>query len=212
MGEIRVALADDHQLIRDGIRHALAKERNIILIGEAVDGGGAQQLCRDERPDVLLLDLNMPGPSAMETIAWSKEHCPQTKIVILTAHDEASVIRDVAEAGIAGYVLKDEATQTIVEAVHEVAAEGTWFSQAVVPKLIALRTTADNPTIPKLTVREKEVLDLLLAGLTNDEIGHQLHIARRTVRYHTRNIYDKLGVNNRVEAAVRAVQLDLLDE
>lgn len=115
---IRVLLADDHPMIRAGIREMLAGVEGIVLVGEATNGYETQQLCQTLRPDVLLLDLNMPGPQAHETIAYLQHHCPTTDVLILTAHDEDIYVRNLMAAGVDGYVLKDQMPERLVRAIR----------------------------------------------------------------------------------------------
>jgi DNA-binding NarL/FixJ family response regulator len=193
--------------MRAGIRATLAAEPDLALVGEAADGAEAQRLCRELEPDVLLLDLNMPGPSAFETVAFLREHCPQVKVVMLTAYDDDAYVHGLVAAGVAGYVLKDEIEEAVVRAIHTVMQGDTWFSRSVVEKL-ARPATREAPPVekPALTKRELEVLKLVAKGYTNIQIGETLSISERTVRFHLQNIGDKIGVCSRVEAAVWAGQ------
>ena len=214
MGEtIRVLVADDHPLMRTGICATLTAEPDMMLVGEAADGDEAQRLCQECNPDVLLLDLNMPGPSAFETVAFLREHCPQVKVVMLTAYDDDVYVRGLVAAGVAGYVLKDEIEEAVVRAIRTVMQGDTWFSRSVVEKLAQQANGEAPPSAkPTLTERESRVLQLLVAGKTDQQIGQELDVAERTVRRHLRNIYDKLRVNSRVEAATQAVRLGLVEE
>ncbi len=212
MKKISVVYADDHPLVRDGIRNTLLKVNDIELVGEATDSAAAQRLCDFYQPTVLLLDINMPGPTVSQTVKEVQENCPQTKILILTAHDDATNVRTLVDAGVAGYMLKDEATQKVVEAIRAVAEGRTWFSQRVMSTLLQPQIQKPDPT-PKITLteREHEVLQLMIAGKSDKEIGQTLHISARTVSNYLRRVYDKLRVNTRVQAAVRAVRLGLVD-
>jgi DNA-binding NarL/FixJ family response regulator len=210
---IRVLLADDHALVRDGLRAGLLAEPDLCLVGEAADGHEAQRLCLEHRPDVLLLDLNMPGPSPFETVTLLREQCPETRVLALTAYDDDAYVRGLVGIGIAGYVLKDETIRTLVDAIRTVARGDPWFSQRVVAKVVS--STAETPGTTEgfsLTDRELEILRLIVAGKTEQEIGQALGIAERTVRYALRRIYDKLEVNSRIEAVVQAVRLRLVPE
>jgi len=197
---IRVLIADDHPLIRAGLASTLSAEPDVLLVGEAADGEEVQRLCQEQRPDVLLLDLRMPGPPALETVACLRQCCPGTKVLMLTAYDDEAHVRWLVEAGVAGYLLKDEAPATVVQAIRAVMGGGAWFSQKVVEKL------ARAGEWPALTRREQEVLRLVVLGKTDQQIGLELDLAERTVRYYLQKVYEKLGVNTRVEAAVQAVE------
>ena len=206
---IRVVLADDHPLVRAGVGATLDGDEDIVLVGEAEDGNSARRLCTELQPDVLLLDLHMPGPPARDTVAYLQEHCPELKVLVLTAYDDDAYVRGLVAVGVAGYVLKDEVPEAIVRAVHAVVQGDNWFSDAVLRKLAQQRLQPALGNGSPLTERELQIAGLLVAGLTDREIGRQLHIAERTVRLSLRNIYDKLAVNTRVEAAVRMTQMGM---
>jgi DNA-binding NarL/FixJ family response regulator len=206
---IRVLLADDHPLIRAGIRSTLTGEADLTLVGEATDGHAAQQLCRELQPDVLLLDLNMPGPSPVETVAALRSECPAVHVLVLTAHDDDAYVRALMAAGVDGYVLKDDATEAVVRAIHTVMQGDTWFSRPVMDKLVHSATPVSS-TKPALTPRELEVLRLVVEGKTNQEIARALGISVKTVEKHLGELFTKLGVASRVEAAVQAVRRQMV--
>lgn len=208
---IRVLLADDHPLIRAGIRTTLAASPNLILVGEASNGFEAQRMSDELQPDVLLLDLNMPGPSAVNTITHLRLYTPKTKVLALTAYDDDAYVRALVTAGVAGYVLKDEATESVVSAIEAVVQGGTWFSQPIAEKLIEWGTgrTRQDKTVA-LTDRELAVLKLLVAGKTNQKIGEALGISEKAVEKRLEGVFGKLGVSSRVEAAVRAMREGLV--
>jgi len=204
---IRVLLADDHALVRAGLRALLAAEPDLDLVGEATTGDEARELCAALRPAVLLLDLRMPGPPATATVPWVRAHCPATRVVMLTAHHEDAWVRGLLDLGAAGYVLKDDALDAIPQAVRVVAAGGRWVSPAVLPAL--LRPSAD--VAPEaLTPREREVLALVAGGRTSKEIGAALGIGTRTAEFHVKNLLAKLGSRTRAEALHRAHQYGVL--
>src|SRR5688572_28411676 len=201
-GPIRIVLADDHPLIRDGLRARLQAEPDIEVIGEAANGDEAQTRCLELQPDVVVLDLNMPGPPATETIAFFKDHCPQIRVLVLTAYNDDAYVRGLLAAGVAGYVLKDEAPDALVHAVRSVAHGGTWFSQPIVAQLVA--PSPMEPGGQQLTHRERQLLDLVAQGLDNIRIANQLHLSEQTVRNYLSRLYGKLGVQSRAEAIVWA--------
>lgn len=197
---IRVVIADDHPLVRAGLRSSLTSEPGLHVVGEAASGEETQRLCKDHQPDVLLLDLRMPGPSALETIAYLRYHCPHTRVLMLTAFDDEAHVRGLVEAGVAGYMLKEEAPATVSEAIRAVMQGCTWFSQSVAQRL------AQPTEFATLTQREQEVLRLLARGGTNQKIAEELCVAEITVRFHLRNIYNKIDVGTRAQAVRWAMQ------
>ena len=208
---IRVLLADDHPLVRAGIRTTLQGEADVLLVGEATDAHEAQCLSQELRPDVLLLDLNMPGPSPIETVAALRELCPATRVLVLTAYDDDAYVRAVVAAGAAGYVLKDDATEAVVRAIRTVMEGDTWFSRSIMEKLVHGGAGASiQAGHPELTSRELDVLRLVVDGKTNQEIALALAISVKTVEKHLGEVFAKLGVASRVEAAVQAVRAGLV--
>jgi DNA-binding NarL/FixJ family response regulator len=209
---IRVLLADDHPLIRTGIRTVLAATTDIQVVEEATRADDAYRMTYELHPHVLLMDLNMPGPSPITTIAAIRNTCPSVKVIILTVHDDDMYVRALINCGIDGYVFKSEAVDVIVQAIRTVVDGGTWFSQSVVAKLLRWKTSASKQgTGMSLTDRELDVLRLVVGGHTDQEISQRLGLADRTVRYRLRTIYTKLEVKTRVEAAVQAVRLKLVE-
>lgn len=199
---IRILLADDHPLIRAGIRSTLATESEFSVVGEACDGNEAQAMSLNLHPDVLLLDLSMSGPLAEETIRIVKSSCADTKIIILTAYDNEVYIRTLIEADISGYILKDEAVEVVTEAIRVVIQGRFWFSQSITAKMTDVWNSETM-----LTSREFEVLQLAWEGKSNTQIGEEMNITERTVRKHMENIMQKMQVNNRTEAVKTAIQL-----
>lgn len=202
---IRVLLADDHPLVRAGIRTVLAADPRVVLVGEASGGDDVPHLGRVLRPDVVLLDLNMPGPSPIQTVEALRVCCPAIKVIVLTAHDDDAYIQSMLNVGVAGYVLKDEAAEAVVQAILAVMQGGAWYSRPVLDKL--LHHAPHGSTLvntDSLTEREREVLRLLAQGLSNQEISNTLQIHVKTVEKHIANIFSKLGVASRVEAAAWA--------
>ena len=228
METIRVLIADDHPLVLHGIREILRVEDDIALVGEASRGDEAQRLCRELQPDVLLLDLQMPGATAVETVAHVHTESPTTRVIILTAYDDAVYVRRIIAEGAVGYVLKDEVMEAVITAIRSVIQGGTWLSHRVLDTLIAqslpledaenlcassneplggISTAAANP----LTRRHRDVLGLVQQGLTNEEIAAQLCVSPGTVKKHLDDIYARLGVHNRMMAARVARESKYLD-
>ena len=209
-GQVRILLADDHPLVRSGVRVTLGDEPDLLVVGEATDGLQARRMALDVQPNVLLLDLSMPGPPAHETVIYLRQHCPQTKVLILTAYDDDAYVQGLVAAGVAGYVLKDEMPETVVSALRTVVQGDTWFSSSLLGRLGRRKTPASSRgEFSWLTPHELQTLVLVMAGRTDREIGEEMNLAERTVRYRLRSVYDKLGVEGRVEAAVRAAELGL---
>lgn len=198
---IRVLLADDHPLVRVGIRTALAASDEVTLIGEAADGHTALRMLAEQPCDVFLLDLNMPGPKPLETVTFVREHFTSTKILILSAHDDDAYVRSLVAAGVSGYVLKDEALEAVVRAIATVHGGGTWFSWPVIEKLV--RPTPSEPTEDiALSERDRHILIMIAKGWDNRRIAADLHLAEQTVRNYISRLYDVLRVHSRAEAIV----------
>ena len=207
---IHVLLADDHPLVRAGIRATLATEPDVVAVGEAANGYEVQRLCRDLQPDVLVLDLNMPGPPPPTLIAYLRKHCPALRVLILTAYDDAAYVQGMVAAGVAGYVLKDEAPETVVHAIRTVMEGGTWFGRPVAAKLTPPSQDAPAREVAKLTAREHQVLELLARGWDNTRIASECGLQEQSIRNYTSRIYAKLGVRSRAEALVWAREHGLL--
>jgi DNA-binding NarL/FixJ family response regulator len=209
---IRVILADDHAVVRQGIRQFLETGSNIAIVAEASDGMEAVQLIREHRPDVAVLDIQMPGQSGIEVTRRLRAERFPVGILILTAFDDEPYIRAVLQAGANGYVLKTADAQEIVEAVQAVNEGKSALDPAIARKLMAqmARPEAMATRVEPLTERELEVLRLAAKGYTNKAIGAQLSISDRTVQGHLAKIYDKLHSASRTEAVMRGVTLGLI--
>lgn len=210
---ITVVLADDHPIVRSGIKAALEAEADIEVIGEASDGYEAQHFTEQLNPNILLLDLNMPGPKATDTISFVRENIATTKVIMLTAHDEDAYIRAVMRAGVSGYLLKDEAVDTVVKAVRAVNKGAAWYSQEIANKFIQWQF-GHEPEVEDagLTPREKDLLALIAKGWDNTKIAEDLGLAEQTIRNYTSTLYDKLQVHSRAEAVVWAREHGFADE
>jgi DNA-binding NarL/FixJ family response regulator len=185
--------------LRAGIRAILEKAPDAQVVGEAEDGAEAQQLTSDLRPQVLLLDLRMPGPRPVETVAWVRAHCPETAVLVLTAHDVDGYLAAMVEVGAAGFVVKEEAPETIVAAVRAAARGEVFFSEEQRARARHWHEEV-GARWESLTEREREVLRLLAEGLDNAAIAERLCVTTRTVECHVTNILSKLGVASRLEA------------
>ncbi len=211
---IRVVLADDHAVVRKGIREFLEIDGAITVTAEASDGLEALRLIREHRPDVAVLDIQMPGQTGIEvTRAVRAERLP-VGILILTAFDDEPYIRAVLQAGANGYVLKTAEAQDIVEAVKAVYEGQSALDPAIARKLLAYLPkfqSVPESNVEPLTERELDVLRLAAKGFTNKAIGAQLSISDRTVQGHLAKIYAKLGAASRTEAVMRAVTLGWIE-
>lgn len=207
---IRVAVCDDHPIVRRGIANELAQCLNIVLGGEAVNGLEVLRIVRTAALDVIVLDLNMPE-MRIEDLLTEIGGCQEApRVLILTAHNDVEYMLATLKAGASGYMLKDEPPELITTAVRAVARGDTWFSAAVMVQVMTHTTSRPRTAaLPDLSAREIEVLDLLTEGQANREIGDRLCISERTVRFHLRNIYDKLGVQRRGEAIAWGLRIKL---
>ncbi len=210
---IRILLADDHPFVRAGIRATLTEESDFAVVGEAETGYETQQLFQELQPDVVLLDLNMPGPSAIETVTYLRKKRPNAKVIILTAYDDEAYIRGMMGSGVDGYILKDEAPETVVQAIRMVLVGGKWFSNSIVGFLTrpAHDDTGLSPGDARLTRREWQVLEALARGWDNARIAEEFQLADQTVRNYISRLYSKLGVGTRGEAMVWAMKYGLGD-
>jgi len=201
---IRVVLADDHPLVRSGIRATLSDEADIDLVAEASDAHEVLELSNKTQADVILLDISMPGPSLAKTVAALKERC-DSRILLLTAYNDDAYVRSAIRAGVAGYLLKDEAAEALVDAIRTVHKGNVWFSRSIVAKMYEWRASeARSAELPELTNREKDVLEAIARGWNNSRIAESLGLAEQTVRNYASSIYDKLGLHSRAEVIVWA--------
>jgi len=209
--KIYVVLADDHAVVRKGIREFLEEDGDIIVVAEAADGESVKQLILEHQPDVAILDIRMPGATGIEVTEWLRQQALLTKVLLLTAYDNQSYVTAALQAGVNGYVLKDADAKQIAAAVRAV-----YYGYAALNASITVRAFASDNAHARadalaeaLTDRELEVLQLTGQGLTNRGIAARLSISDRTVQNHLANIYAKLAVGSRTEAVTRALQLGL---
>lgn len=209
---IRVLIADDHPVVRAGIKTMIEKEPDLSVVGEIAAGDRVETLTLQWRPDVLVLDVNMPGLDPVAATRSLKKHRPTLNILVLTAYDDDAYVTGLLSAGATGYLLKEEALDTLVAAVRAVARGDSWLSQRVAGRLArkAITPSQAAPAGP-LTSREREVLRLLALGLSNDGIADRLYIAKRTVQNHVSNIYSKLDLDSRAEAVLYAIRHGIVD-
>jgi DNA-binding NarL/FixJ family response regulator len=213
--QIRVVLADDHAVVRKGIREFLEEAPDITVVAEASNGQEALEAVAEHRPDVAVLDIQMPEMSGIEVTRRIKAHYPEVRVLILTAYDDDPYVFALLQAGAGGYVLKTASGEELVQAVRTVHRGDSALDPAVACKVVQRLagghlTPTSEEVVEGLTPRELEVLRLAARGLTNQAIGAELNISDRTVQGHLANVYAKLGVSTRTEAVLRAVKLGWL--
>ncbi len=206
-GPIRLVLADDHPIVREGLAAVLATQPDFAVIGQAGTGAEAVTLVHDARPDVVLLDLEMPGLDGVQALRAMRADIPDVRVLVFTAFDTDERIIAAVQAGARGYLLKGAPREELFRAIRLIAAGGSLLQPAVAARLIHHLAA---PAVP-LTAREREVLTLLAAGLQNKEIAARLQIGERTVKFHVSAILARLGAGNRTEAVHLARQQGLID-
>lgn len=208
---IRVLLADDHAVVRAGIRQFLEQEKGIRVVAEASDGEEARLLIEKHRPDVAVLDIQMPKASGIDVTRWVRTSQTSVGVLILTAYDDDPYVLAVLQAGANGYVLKTSSPADIIQAVKDVYEGKSVLDPALTKKLLTQLSAPKMPqAVEKLTEREMEVLQLVGKGFTNKAIGVQLNISDRTVQGHLAHIFNKLQAASRTEAVMRVVSLGWL--
>lgn len=193
--QIGIVLADDHNVIRAGLRSMLEAEDDLRVVGEAADAPAASKLVRDRRPDVLVLDLQMPGADPVHDVAGLRESAPGTAIVVLTMQDDPRRARELLRAGAAGYVLKQAAERKLTEAIRIAARGGAYID----PELGGALAGLEADPLEDLSERERELLSLLALGHTNREIAEQLFLSVRAIEVNRAKLLDKLGIESRPE-------------
>jgi two-component system, NarL family, response regulator LiaR len=218
----RLVLADDHDLVREGIRAVLEGEPDLLVVGEAQNGRQALEVCLKERPDLVLMDVRMPEMDGLAATRAIKEQLPETSVVMVTMHESPDYLLEAIKAGAAGYILKDAAGERLVEAVRRTLEGEAPLSEGLAMQLLQRLASEDGRSqslpeakkrrgsLPKgITPREAEVLRLLAQGRTNPQIARTVLCSVSSVKIHVQNIISKLGVSDRTQAAVRAIELGL---
>jgi DNA-binding NarL/FixJ family response regulator len=218
MEAIKIILADDHVIVRDGIKALLEGQHDISVIGEASNGREALQLASELKPDLLIVDIRMPELNGIETTRLLPESSPNTKSLILTMHDmEEYVLRSI-DSGAHGYLLKDTTKEEFIKAIHTIASGGKYFSSTVSNILVNnylskrsshIESDSEKETY-QLTKREKEILRLIVEGINNKDIAERLEKSIRTIEMHRFNMMKKLGVKNVVEMILMAKEKNLV--
>lgn len=209
---IKIMLADDHILIREGLRQLLEFDGSIKVVAEAGDGEECLELLEENKPDVLLLDINMPKKNGIEVLKNIKERNIEIKVLILTVHNEIEYLMKAVEIGVDGYIMKDSDLDELKNAITTVISGENYIQPKLIPALNKKLVSMDNDKekIESLTDRELEVLILVAKGMFNKEIGITLDISERTVKNHLSNIFKKIEVSDRTQAAVFAIKNDLI--
>jgi DNA-binding NarL/FixJ family response regulator len=209
---LRVMLVDDHDLFRTGLRNLL-EEQGVHIVAEAPDGHTALLLVRELAPDVVVMDLNMPGMNGIEATREITRHAPLTRVLVLTISDQDEDVMDAILAGACGYLMKDSSIQDLMQGIRAASVGEALISPHIASKVLQrIRATGIDAGMsrPELSDRETEVLRLIANGKDNSEIAQELHISPKTVKNHISNILMKLQIENRIQAAVYAVRSGLV--
>ncbi len=207
--KIRILIADDHSMVRQGLKQILELEDDIIVIAQASNGEEAVKLGRAQRPDIILMDINMPGTNGLQAINELKQDKDAPKIIVLTIHEDREYLFKTLQMGVEGYVLKDAEPCVLIEAIRSVYRGQSYIQSNMTKDLVKEfnRITMhekEKKEENSLTSREIEVLELIAEGMINKEIAKQLYISEKTVKNHVSNIFRKLNVSDRTQAAIYA--------
>jgi DNA-binding NarL/FixJ family response regulator len=207
---IRVMLADDHRIVRDGLRALLEKEADFLIVGQAEDGLSAVRLVRELQPDVLITDLSMPGLNGIEAVRRIHANHPSVRIVCLSVHDERRIVLEVIEAGASGYVLKGCSFEELARSIRMVMADQIYLSHELVGIFVEQyrrrdHAAAQSPRSP-LTSREREIVQLFSEGHSTNDIAERLHLSSKTVATHREHIFDKLQLASVAELTRYAIR------
>lgn len=211
---IKILIADDHKMFRQGLRMLFEMEMDIKVVGEARDGLEAQELALSLDPDVILMDINMPGADGVEAMRHIMEKRPGSAVIILTMYREDEHVFEAIKSGARGYVLKDADSSEVIRAIRTVAAGGSVIDGAMAGRLFnqfkMVSQMAEKGNKEGLTTRELEILTLIAAGASNREIGEKLYLSEKTIKNYITSIFQKLQTNDRTQAAVYAIQRGLI--
>lgn len=209
---VKVMITDDHSLIREGLKQLLELEGDFRVIAEACDGIDCMEKLKEQIPDVLLLDINMPRMNGLEVLQKIKDEKIDVKILVLTVHNEVEYLLKAVDIGINGYLLKDSESSELKKAILSVVDGEDYIQPSLIPVLNAkmIDRDMDSEKIEKLTKRELEVLKLLAVGMYNKGVADELHISERTVKNHVSSIFKKIDVSDRTQAAVFAIRNNLI--
>ena len=204
--EITCLIADDHEVVREGLRLSLSRAPHIRVIGEAADGASAVSLAERRRPDVVIMDVRMPGMDGLEATRQLSEKAPDVAVLIFTAYSERSLLGRGLESGAKGYILKEAPHATLLRAIEKVARGESFVDPALMPSFLSGRDRDDM-----LTGREREILQLLADGMSNADVAQRLFISQETVKSHVRHILAKLEADTRTHAVAIALREAIID-
>jgi DNA-binding NarL/FixJ family response regulator len=204
--EISVLIVDDHEVVREGLRLSLLRSSNIRVVGEAPDGETAIALAERRRPNVVIMDLRMPGMDGIEATEEIRQRVPDTAVIVFTAYSERALLARSLESGAKGYILKEAPHETLLRAIEKVASGDTFVDPALMPNLVQGRDGGDS-----LTAREREILQLLADGMSNADVAGRLFISQETVKSHVRHILVKLEADTRTQAVAIALREAMID-
>jgi DNA-binding NarL/FixJ family response regulator len=204
--EITALIVDDHEVVREGLRLSLSRAPHIRVVGEASDGASAVELADRRKPDVVIMDVRMPGMDGLEATKLLNEKVPGSKVLIFTAYSERSLLGRALDSGALGYILKEAPHETLVRAIEKVALGEGYVDPALMPSFLAAREAPDM-----LTTREREILQLLADGMSNADVAQRLFISQETVKSHVRHILTKLEADTRTHAVAIALREAIID-
>ncbi len=207
---MRLVLADDHKMLREGLRRSL-EAHGLEVVAEAADGEQAVELADEHRPDVVLMDVSMPGLDGIEAARAIRARVPDTRIVMLTMHADSDVVARAIRAGADGYLVKDCSTEEIIDTIEQVASGDTVVSTGLAGSMLAeVRRLGMVAGADAITRREEEVLQLIADGCSTPEVAERLYISQKTVKNHLASIYQKLDARDRTQAVLRAVRIGIV--
>lgn len=210
---IKIMIADDHSMIREGLKSLLELEGDIQVVTEAEDGVDCLEKLKICTPDVLLLDINMPRKNGLEVLQTLKSSKSKVKVLVLTVHNEVEYLMKAVDIGVDGYILKDSESAELKKAIFSIVEGENYIQPSLIPSLNSkmIEKNRDEGKIESLTKRELEVLKLLAVGMYNKEVAEKLNISERTVKNHVSNIFKKIEVTDRTQAAVFAIRNNLIE-
>lgn len=209
---VKIMIADDHSMVREGLKSLLELDGDIQVIEEAVDGEDCLEKLKTCKPDVLLLDINMPKKNGLEVLQCINKSNLKVKVLVLTVHNEVEYLIKAVDIGVDGYILKDSESAELKKAIFAITKGENYIQPDLIPALNSkmIEKNSDKDKIDSLTKREFEVLKLLAVGMYNKEIAEKLNISERTVKNHVSNIFKKLEVTDRTQAAVFTIRNNLI--